>query len=105
MADGENGGGQEFTLGTVVGEIRALARQTEQMEGRLNGRIAEVKTDLKESIGTVKGDLEARIKDQEARLTKQEKSNSAWRWVERGVGIFGAFISGWFGGKAGTPAP
>ncbi len=105
MTDGENGGGQEFTIGTVVGEIRGLVRQVEQMEGRLNNRIDEVKRDLKESVGTVKTDLEGRIKDQDGRLTKQEKANSAWRWVERGVGILGAFISGWFGGKAGTPAP
>lgn len=98
---GANGNGQEFTLGTVVGEIRALARQTEQMETRLNERIVEVKTDLKEMVGHAREDCQKQINGHEVRLSKREKADGSWRWLERAGMLIGAAIAGMFSGRGG----
>lgn len=97
----DRAGGQEFTLGQVVGEIRALAGQMERMESRLDRRIDEVKGDLKDLVGGARDGLQKQVDECRGRVGKLERSNGAWRWIER-VGTFlGALLSGWFGGKMG----
>lgn len=101
MADGTGGIGPEFTLGTVVGEIRALSGQIQRMEDRLDDRIDEVKTDFNARIVDVRTDLQKQADSHDTRLGRQERNSGNWRWLERAGAVLGGIIGGFFSGKLG----
>lgn len=73
---GDGNGQNDFTLGTVVGELRGI----------------------KEQLGLLRGDVAKQGED----IKALQKSNSNIRWLERIGTVLGGVIGGFVSGRTGV---